>query len=251
VEELARLAQGGAGELIARRLDVTDDATIAQVVGEIHDRCGAVDVLVNNAGYGQIGAVEEVSCALWRQQMEVNFIGAVAVTRACLPQMRARGRGRIINVSSVVAHVPLPLMGAYCASKHALEAFSVALRLEMAPFHVDVVLIEPGPISTQFRTHAAKVLEREGIGAAAPYAEMHRTLNAHWQSRFGRQDTSAEVVAACIARAVRAARPKRRYRITAVARWLPRLLAIMPESVFDAAMRRRMRRLAAHAQEAD
>lgn len=224
-----------------RRLDVNDPATIAAVVEDIENCRGAVDVLINNAGFGQIGAVEEVSDELWRRQMDTNFFGAIAVTRACLPAMRARRRGRIINISSVVAHVALPLMGAYCASKHALDAFCVALRLEMRPFGIDVVLVEPGPIATEFRAHHDAICAAHGIGTTGPYAEYHARLKAHWQSRFGRQHTAPEVVAEVIARAVRARRPRRRYRVTAIARWLPRLLAVMPECLFDAAISRRMR----------
>ncbi|HRX87153.1 MAG TPA: SDR family oxidoreductase [Phycisphaerae bacterium] len=243
VAELADLPESSAGRLTARRLDVTAPDDVDRVVAEIHERHGAVDLLVNNAGYGQIGAVEELPVEAWRRQMETNFLGAIALTRACLPPMRRNVRGRIINVSSVVAHVALPLMGAYCASKHALDAFSVALRRELSPYHILVVLIEPGPIETAFRTHATHMQETHGVGTDPAYVAAHRAMNAHWQSRFGRQNTSADAVARLIARAAEARRPRLRYRITPVAHWLPPLLAILPERLVDAAFARRMRGL--------
>jgi len=239
VEDLAQLAEARDGHLIPRRLDVTNEDEIAEIVREIRQRHGTVNVLINNAGYGQIGAVEEVSNELWRRQLEVNLLGAVAVTRACLPAMRARGGGRIINVSSVVAHVALPLMGAYCASKHALDAYSVALRREVRAFGIEVSLIEVGPVATRFRESAEELMRGAGIGEGTPYASMHRVLHARWQSRFGRQRISAEDVAACVERAVRAKRLRLRYRIGAVARWTPLMYSFLPERVVDAYLRLR------------
>lgn len=240
VAELAALPEAADGRLIACRLDVTEASAVEQVVGEIQQRWGAVDVLVNNAGYGQVGAVEEIPVEGWRGQLETNVLGVVAVTRACLPAMRARGAGCIINISSVVAHVALPLMGAYCASKHALDALSVTLRRELRPFGIRVVLIEPGPIDTAFRASATQMQEAHRIGVDPAYAAMHRALNAHWESRFGRQNTPAEAVAELIARAASARRPRLRYRITPVARWLPWVLRFLPELMVDAAFARRM-----------
>jgi NAD(P)-dependent dehydrogenase (short-subunit alcohol dehydrogenase family) len=116
VQSLEAWADASDGRAAAGRLDVTEHETIESVVRDAQTRFGRIDVLVNNAGYGQIGAVEDVSIDLWRRQLETNLVGAVAMTQSVLPVMRQQRSGRIINVSSVVAHVAMPLVGAYCAS---------------------------------------------------------------------------------------------------------------------------------------
>src|SRR5512134_883364 len=150
-ESVAGLAAKG---ITPVALDVTAPASIAEAVGEVLRSESRIDALVNNAGYGQYGAVEDVSPEEWRAQFEVNVFGALAVLRAVLPAMgRARG-GTIVNVSSVAGRVAVPFAGAYSASKHALEAISDALRVELSPWGIRVVLVEPGPISTRFGDRA-------------------------------------------------------------------------------------------------
>ncbi len=239
VRELADWA-ASAGSARARALDVTQPDAIAAVVTEILDAEGRIDALINNAGYGQFGAVEDISLDAWRRQMETNLIGAVALTQACLPAMRRQQAGRIINVSSVVAHIAAPLMGPYAASKHALDAFSQSLRNEVARWGIRVVLIEPGPIATRFREHLQAYLERENVGASSPYAGQYRALDAYWSSRFGKQGKTADDVAELVVRAVEARRPRRRYRITGVAHLIPRLRPMVPDWLFDALVRRRL-----------
>ena len=135
-----------------------------------------VDVLVNNAGYGQLGPIEEIPADKLRRQLEVNVVGLVAFTQPFLPGMRGRGTGTIVNVSSVAGRVAAPFMGAYNASKFALEGLSDSMRVELGSFGVRVVLIEPGPIRTDFGRAADDVREEGPYSAYAPL--LRRWLSA-------------------------------------------------------------------------
>src|SRR5437763_5722280 len=136
-------------------LDVTDDASVAIVVGDVLARCGRIDVLVNNAGFGVTGAAEESSVEQARALFETNVFGLMRVTRAVLPVMRAQGRGRIINVSSIVGLIPVPFMALYPSSKHALEVYSESLDHEVREHGVRVLLVEPGFTKTAFDANPA------------------------------------------------------------------------------------------------
>ncbi len=148
-------------------LDVTSDESVAQAVGIVAACEGRIDVVVNNAGFGVAGAAELTTIEEAREQFETNFFGMMRVCRAVLPIMRQRGSGRILNVSSIAGRIGVPFQALYSASKFAVEGFTEALRMEMAPFGIQVVLIEPG----DFRTHftAARRMVR-GAGSPA-YAE--------------------------------------------------------------------------------
>lgn len=128
-------------------LDVTSEGSIAEF-GEYVQELNSVDVLVNNAGFAQGGFCEEISIEAYRQQFETNFFGVIAVTKEVLPSMRAQGSGKIINMSSISGKFGFPGLSAYVSSKHALEGFSESLRLELKPFGIDVVLVEPGSYKT-------------------------------------------------------------------------------------------------------
>ena len=143
-------------QVLTLRLDVTDKAAVDATVGETIARFGRIDVAVNNAGYGLFGAVEEVSESDARAQMETNFFGALWVTQAVLPQMRAQGSGHIIQVSSIGGVNAFPTVGLYHASKWALEAFSQSLSAEVADFGVKVTLVEPGGYATDWSGPSAK-----------------------------------------------------------------------------------------------
>jgi NAD(P)-dependent dehydrogenase (short-subunit alcohol dehydrogenase family) len=237
--ELARLpaeARGLAGTLDVVPLDVTEPASIAAAVVEVDRLTGArgLDVLINNAGFGVLGPTSEISDAEMRRQYDTNVFGLMNVTRAFLPAMRARRAGRIINVSSLGGRVTLPYFGVYNSTKYAVESLSDALRYELQPFGIDVVLIEPGVIRTRFETTA--VAGMAGF-AATPYG---RAL-AHYEQMSKAADRFAAnpiVVARAIARAVAARRPAARY----VTPWLNTaavwLSAILPTVVWDWAMRR-------------
>jgi NAD(P)-dependent dehydrogenase (short-subunit alcohol dehydrogenase family) len=150
-EKLAGLAPAGAEDrLDAVALDVTDGAAIAAAVADALARHGRIDVLVNNAGHGAVGAVEETTEAELRSTMETMFFGAATLTRAVLPVMREQGGGVVVQISSMGGQVSLPGFGSYCAAKFALEALSEALAAEVAPFGIRVVIVEPGAFRTGF-----------------------------------------------------------------------------------------------------
>ena len=221
-------------------LDVTDPATIAAAVETVLSRAGRIDVLVNNAGYGQYGAVEEVTTDEWRAQFEVNLFGSVAVTQAVLPAMRRQRRGTIINVSSVAGKVSIPFAAPYCASKHALEAISDALRVEIAPFGIHVVLVEPGPIETRFgdraRSGVAPMLSRPG-----PYRELYALAERAMDGEFQKGKLPAEEVARVIVDAIESERPRPRYPVGRIARALIALRRVLPDRWLDGQMRRALR----------
>ena len=149
--ELDRIAAAKKLPLESLELDVCDDASVNHAVQQVLAKAGAIDVLINNAGIGMMAVVEELRSEDLRRVYETNIFGVLRVTQAVLPHMRERRKGRILMLSSVAGIVTPPLYGAYSSSKHALEALSNALRLEMFPFHIEVVLIEPGYIVTNFQ----------------------------------------------------------------------------------------------------
>jgi NAD(P)-dependent dehydrogenase (short-subunit alcohol dehydrogenase family) len=159
----------------AVRLDVTKPAEIESAVASALQRFGAVDVLVNNAGYSVVGAVEETSDAELRATLEPMFFGAVSLTRALLPHMRERKSGTIVQITSVGGLVTAPGFGAYCAAKHALEALSESMAAELAPFGVRVLIVEPGAFRTSlfgsaFRTLPAMAAYESTVGPTRAYA---------------------------------------------------------------------------------
>lgn len=234
------LAELERGDLTTLALDVTDPATIDAAVREVLARAGRLDVLVNNAGYGQYGSVEEVTPEEWRAQFDVNFFGTIAVTQAVLPVMRAQRQGRIVNVSSVAGKVAIPFAGPYCATKHALEAMSDALRVEVAPFGIRVSLVEPGPIATRFgdraRSIVAPMLSRPG-----PYRELYALAERAMDVDFQRGKLPAEAVANVIVGAIESDRPRPRYPVGVMARAFIALRRVLPDRLLDAQMRRALR----------
>jgi len=169
---------------------------------------GGIDVLINNAGYTLAGPLESVGDAEIKAQFETNVFGPLRMIRAFLPAMRARRRGRIVNISSIVGRLALPFFGPYNATKHALEALSDALRNEVRPFGIEVVLIEPGGISTGFSEAERGALEAYGANGA--YAEQIKKVVA-FQKDVGRNAAKPEIAARAIVRAVEAKRPRARY----------------------------------------
>jgi NADP-dependent 3-hydroxy acid dehydrogenase YdfG len=189
-------------------LDVTDGESVAEAVRTIMERAGRLDILVNNAGYGLYGILEEVPHEEAQRQFDVNVFGLMTMTRAVLPVMRAQGGGRIINISSVAGKFVTPVSGWYAASKHAVEALSDALRIEVAPFGVKVVLIEPGAIRTEFEDTAVQQLE--STRQMDVYSQMATKFKTLVQNNY-RNAPGADVVAKTIVRAVHAANPRARY----------------------------------------
>jgi NAD(P)-dependent dehydrogenase (short-subunit alcohol dehydrogenase family) len=159
---LADLAETGGDRVRAAALDVTDEAQVADVVARTVAEFGRVDVVVNNAGHGSVGAVEELELADLRSLMDTMFFGAVAVTKAALPLLRAQGSGTIVQMSSMGGQVTMPGFGAYCAAKYALEGLSEALAAEVRPLGIRVLIVEPGAFRTQFgghRMHRSRALD--------------------------------------------------------------------------------------------
>jgi NAD(P)-dependent dehydrogenase (short-subunit alcohol dehydrogenase family) len=218
-------------------LDVTNQASIARARQQIDTQTGGygLDVLVNAAGILVLGPVEAVSDQQTRAQLEVNLLGALAVTRAFLPQMRQRRAGRIVNVSSTLGRFALPGSGVYSASKFALEAASDALRVELAPFGVQVVLVQPGVIDTPLYQRAAALPGDE---------EALRPYRVVWPAGFGfpkrllRAAAGVDGIAATVATAALAPRPRARYRPGLRNRLNTRLLTTLPTWFSDRIKRR-------------
>lgn len=203
---------------------------------------GRLGGLVNNAGYGQPGAVEDLTRDALRRQFEVNLFGAVEMTNALIPVFRKQGAGRIVNVGSVVGRLALPFLGAYSSTKFALAAVTAALRVELRGTGIAVALIEPGPIATAFsanaRTAGVEHLSAEGSAFEAQYREQLNELDRTRSSEHLFRKPP-ESVAKRIAHALEARRPRRRYPVTAVARFGALLSRLAPDGVLDAILSRR------------
>jgi NAD(P)-dependent dehydrogenase (short-subunit alcohol dehydrogenase family) len=167
-EALAVAAEGSAGVITPLEMELTSEQSVRAAVATVA-ASGDLDVLINNAGMPCVGSVEELPLVAWREAMEVNLFGAVRVCQAVIPGMRRRGSGRIINISSSIAAAALPLYGAYCASKFALEAMTEAMRHELLPFGIGVHLLRPGIIVTSFVTKKQRQSEPR-LGPDSPYA---------------------------------------------------------------------------------
>ena len=237
LSSLAAEATSRGLELSAVVLDVTSAQSIADAAAAVRAQTGGhgVDILVNNAGYGQGGPLLELSDATLRDQFDTNVFGLMAVTRAFVPEMLARGRGRILNVSSVGGRVTFPFFGAYHASKYALEALSDALRVELRGFGVHVAIIEPGPIESRFSERAFGSLPagQDGSPYATSYARAGGVRSMTDRLSFGPQH-----VARAVEKAIGSRWPRARY----VAPWflaLPlALLPLLPTWLVDALFRR-------------
>lgn len=232
-EEALRELAEASPNIETLRLDVTDAASIAAAREEIERLTGGegVDVLVNNAGYGHVGPVEAVSLDDLRAQYETNVFGVVAMIKAFVPGMRARGRGRILNVSSVGGRMTIPLMGIYNSSKYALESLSDALRAELHPFGIDVVLIEPGPIKTAFGDRSMGMLDRYRE-QSSPYAGLFDRAE-EVKGRFDRMSAGPRVISRAITRAIESRRPRPRYVAPFSSRMTLGLAKAMPTRAVD------------------
>ncbi len=234
--ELAKLAAETSGKLDTLILDVTSLASITAAVAEVEKLTGGkgLDVLVNNAGFGTLGPTSEISDAEMRRQYETNVFGLMNVTRAFLPKMMERKAGRIINVSSVGGRITLPYFGVYNSTKYAVESLSDAMRYELRPFGIDVALIEPGVIRTNFEATAVA-----GLGAfdGTPYAKAVGKYEqmSKLADRFA---SNPIVIAKAIARAVNARRPSARYVAPFSTNFVVLFSRLFPTRVWDWAMRK-------------
>lgn len=228
-EDLERLCAEGFHPV---QLDLSDDASVERAAGEVLSRLSAgVGGVVNNAGMAVGGAVEDLSRQALRHQFEVNVFGLADFTNRLLPVMRTQGWGRIINVSSVLGRVVTPVVGAYCASKFALEALSDAWRVELWDTGIGVCLIEPGPIESAFRRNAADTAARLLDPDRSRFGDEIRRQIERRRSNSESQRSwmwPPETVARAIAHALESPRPRRRYPVTwpawvgvLAARWAP------------------------------
>ena len=240
VGKIASLADHGC-ELLP--LDVTDEASMRAAVEEVERREGAVGILVNNAGYSQSGAVEEVPMEKVRRQFETNVFGLVRVCQLALPGMRRQGWGRIVNISSMGGKFTFPGGGYYHATKHAVESISDALRFEVAGFGVNVVVVEPGLIRTSFADAAtASMAKTPSDLAENPYAGFSAAVAKTTRDNYERGPIlklggGPETVAAAIERAISAERPRTRYAVTPSAHLFMGLRRLLPDRAWDAMVR--------------
>ena len=218
----------------ALALDVTSESAIRDAVAKVLTAQGRIDVLWNNAGYSVAGAVEDVAMDDARRQFEVNLFGVAEVTRAVLPQMRAQKSGTIINTTSVGGKVFTPLNAWYHASKFALEGWSDCLRLEVAPFNINVVVLEPGGIKTEFGSVMYKpMLDRSKGGA---YEAFTRKIVASYEAYYGPGNKSLSppsVISEAVVGIVASKKPRTRYAVGYMARTALWLRALLSDRMFE------------------
>ncbi len=233
VERMQHLADQG---IHVFAMDVTDEASMAQGVKRILAEQGRIDVLVNNAGYGSYGAVEDVPLDEARRQFEVNLFGLARLSQLVLPHMREQRSGRIINVASIAGHLYTPLAAWYHASKFALEGLSHAMRLELAPHGVDVILIEPGPIRTEWNQGARdSLVASSSEGAYAQQARrVARQMKLVDQPGVG---SPASMVGKKILKAATSRNPAPRYPVGRGAGSVILAKRLTPDRVMDVAVR--------------
>ena len=241
----ALAAEAPAGSVVPMALDVTDETSVRAAAGEVFRRTNGTGPagLVNNAGYSICGPLEDVSDANLKQQFAVNVFGLMSVSRAFVPAMRKRGSGRVVNISSIVGRISAPFQGPYAASKHAVEALSDALRAEMAPFGVRVVVIQPGPIRTEF----FGVL-REEMNRCAKPDTAYANHFAHLDEICAAMEDSAvpaERVARCVHKALTTRWPRARYVVPRRQRIIMALATGLPAFLTDAGKRNFYRHRAA------
>jgi NAD(P)-dependent dehydrogenase (short-subunit alcohol dehydrogenase family) len=237
-ERMSSLHDAGVNVL---RLDVTDDDSIRTAVETIMGESGRIDVLVNNAGYGSYGSIEDVPMDEARAQIEVNVFGLARLTQLVLPHMRAQGGGTIINISSMGGEFTTLLGGWYHASKYAVEALSDALRMETRQHGIRVVVVQPGSIRTEWGAIAGKKLkETSRTGAYSTLADGAAKALAASSEPNARNTSDPSVIGKTIVKIANARRPRTRYRVGFGARPLVFLRRLLSDRAFDSLMHRAM-----------
>ncbi|MBN8234034.1 oxidoreductase [Halobacillus kuroshimensis] len=234
VENMKDLEEKGVNIL---QMDVTDEASIEGGIQQMIEEQGRIDVLFNNAGYGSYGAVEDVPMTEAKRQFEVNLFGLSRVTQLVLPYMRKQKSGKIINNSSMGGKIYTPLGAWYHATKHALEGYSDCLRLELKPFGIDVVIIEPGSIQSEWTDIMLDHVEKTSGSTA--YQPMAQSFIKMTRSMGGA--SSPDVIATQVVKAVKADKPKTRYVAGKYARPFMFLRKIVPDKMFDQLLLRMLR----------
>ncbi|MCF6161024.1 MAG: oxidoreductase [Furfurilactobacillus sp.] len=212
IEKMAHLSKLG---IHTFRLDVTDSQSNQAFVDQVLKDAGRIDILINNAGYGSFGALEDVSPEEAKQQFDVNVFGAMNLTQLVLPTMRAQHSGRIINNSSIVGQIYAPLGGWYFASKHAFEALSDSLRLEVKQFGIDVVITEPGGTNTNWLKISA-----DHLIAATPANSAYRKMVDAFTSATPTGLETADQIGALMLKVAQIKHPKTRYQATMHDKWM-------------------------------
>ncbi len=236
--KLESLAAQGAKIL---ELDVTQDKSMQGSVDRIIHECGRLDILINNAGYGSYGALEDVPLDEARYQFEVNLFGVGRLTQLVLPHMRKQSFGKIVNITSIGGKIYEPLGSWYHATKFALEGLSDCLRLELKPFGIDVIIIEPGPIRIEWGEIAIeKLMKTSGHTVYATAAQAGAKLLASASDET--VASKPEVVATAIAKAIKAKRPKARYPVGTGAEFLMTFRKFASDGMMDALMQFMIRR---------
>jgi NAD(P)-dependent dehydrogenase (short-subunit alcohol dehydrogenase family) len=236
---LADLARSGAHPL---SLDVTSEESMQAAVTAVEGEAGPVGILVNNAGYGEYGTIEETDLGRVRREFETNVFGLARMVQLVLPGMRTAGHGRIINVSSMGGRLVFPAGGYYHASKYAVEALTDALRFEVAPFGIKVVLVEPGLIRTSFGDTATGTLG-QSAGPDSPYAPLNIVAGKQIVDSYRSRWLAAppEAVAEVIEKAASSSRPRSRYVVTPSAKLLVHARRLLGADAFDAGLRMQYR----------
>ena len=217
---------------VALALDVTEDASMVSAVDQIVRERGRIDVLINCAGYGQMGALEDVTMEDARRQMDVNLFGLARLTQLVLPHMRAQRSGKVINISSIGGKLSTPLAGWYHASKFALEGYSDTLRMEVEPFGVEVVVVEPAGTDSEWIPIAIKQLQR--VSARGPY--QHLVEGIVQSKAWNRKMPSPSTVTDLVVKALQAKRPQTRYVVGFMAKVALQLRHLLPDRIFDRLM---------------
>jgi NAD(P)-dependent dehydrogenase (short-subunit alcohol dehydrogenase family) len=221
---------------IPLKMDITVEEDVVAAVKQVQAMHGGIDVLVNNAGFGMYGSMEESTIDDARYQFDVNLFGMARLTQLALPAMRKKGAGTIINISSMGGKIYTPLGSWYHATKHAVEGWSDCLRIELAPFGIHVVIIEPGAIATEWgNVMLDPMLKRSGHG---PYQALAQAMAKAMRSSYGKEGSASppSVVADAILQAVRARRPKTRYVMGKLAKPLLFIRKYFGDRVFDMAI---------------
>jgi short-subunit dehydrogenase len=243
VEDLDRLDAAG---FQAVQLDVTSSVSIEAAVEEVlHENRGKLGAVVNNAGMGVPGAIQDLARDAMRSQFEINVFGLQELTNRLIPAFRAQGFGRIVNVSSVVGRIALPFMGIYSASKFALEAISDAQRVELSPDPISVSLVEPGPISTRFSTNCAGQGEEKLDVDASKFGGAYKKYFEKRRSGGMSEDRfrlPPEAVGKKIVHALESAHPKIRYKVTVPAYLGDWAARFVPAGLIDRAMIRHVKK---------
>ncbi|MEQ8677047.1 MAG: SDR family NAD(P)-dependent oxidoreductase [Aggregatilineales bacterium] len=209
-------------------IDVTDEASMIEAVRYVEAQHGAVDVLVNNAGFGQMGAIEDITNEQWLRQYETNVFGLVRMTQLVLPKMRQQKSGNIINISSAGGEFTFPLAGAYHSTKYAVESISDALRLEVKQFGIKVVLIQPGPVLTPLAHSSAQSLT---VTPDNPYSDMMQAFHKMSQQTTGY--IMPERVASVIVKVMGASNPRPRYKVGMMGHMMPLFRTVFSAWLWD------------------